>query len=97
MPRLRRSTSARNRLSSSGGAACRMALLLLVAHEAGTLLHEGEARLSASCDERGTRYAVFDAEGETLDEGDDWAVLTARLEAAFPGGGDEAELSVIWP
>ena len=79
------------------GAACRMALLLLVAHEAGTLLHEGEARLSASCDERGTRYAVFDAEGETLDEGDDWAVLTARLEAAFPGGGDEAELSVIWP
>ena len=30
------------------GAACRMALLLLVAHEAGTLLHEGEARLSAS-------------------------------------------------
>lgn len=81
------------------GAACRMAILLLTASEAGVLLHanDGEARLIVSCDDDGTSYAVLDADGETLDEGDDWSVLAARLEAAFPADGASPAVSVIWP
>ncbi len=78
------------------GAACRMAILLLSALEAGELLQEGEASLSVTCDDGGTHYAVFDAEGETLDTGDDWAVLVSRLEEVFmekASGG----FSIIWP
>ena len=82
-------------------AACRMGILLLAAHNAGALLHpdEGEAALEASCNEDGTRYALRDAEGKTLDEGTDWSVLAARLETAFADAHAEGNSipMIIWP
>ena len=82
-------------------AACRMGLLLLAAHADGKLLHgeDGEASLAATCDDFGARYAIRNAEGETLDAGDGWAVLAARLEGAFaPDAGTAAEsVSIILP
>ena len=77
------------------GAACRMAVLLLYAQEAGTLLRDDEARLMVSCDRSGNHYAVLDARGEALDSGDDWSVLAARLEVAF--GENASGVAVIWP
>ena len=77
------------------GAAIRMARLLLLAADAGVLLQEGEAKLSASFDEDGARYSVVDADEVQIDAGDDWDGLTARLEAAFPMDG--GEVRVIWP
>ena len=82
-------------------AACRMGLLLLVARRDGKLLRdaEGEASLAATCDDFGARYAIRDAEGETLDAGDGWAVLAARLEGAFApdAGTAEEPVSIILP
>ena len=82
-------------------AACRMGLLLLAAHADGKLLHdtEGEAMLTATCDDLGARYEIRDAEGETLDAGDGWTVLAARLEGTFaPGAGTaEGAVSIILP
>jgi len=82
-------------------AACRMGLLLLVARRDGKLLRdaEGEASLAAICDDFGARYAIRDAEGETLDAGDGWAVLAARLEGVFApdAGTAEEAVSIILP
>ena len=82
-------------------AACRMGLLLLAAHADGKLLHgeEGEASFAATCDDFGARYAIRNAEGETLDAGDGWAVLAARLEGAFApdAGTAEEAVSIILP
>ena len=73
------------------GAAIRMAILLLTT--AGRL--ESESRLEVSCDDHGTSYAVYAADGELEDSGTDWAPLVKRLETEF---GDSAEpLSIIWP
>ena len=82
-------------------AACRMGLLLLAAHADGKLLHdaEGEAMLTATCDDLGVRYEIRDTEGETLDAGSGWTVLAARLEGALApdAGAAEGAVSIILP
>ena len=73
------------------GAAIRMAILLL--STVGRM--ESESRIEVSCDERGTSYAIYDAEGELEDSGEDWSPLLKRLESEL---GDSSEsLSIIWP
>ena len=73
------------------GAAIRMAILLLAV--AGSM--EPGTRIEVSCDDRGTAYAVYVADGELEDSGRDWAPLVKRFEAEF---GDASEpLSIIWP
>ena len=73
------------------GAAIRMAILLLST----VGRQESVSRISVSCDDRGTTYAVYDADGELEDSGADWAPLVKRIEAEF---GDASEsLSIIWP
>ena len=73
------------------GAAIRMAILLLA-----TVDRRGESsRISVLCDERGTSYAIYDAEGELEDSGEDWSPLLKRLESEL---GDSSEsLSILWP
>ena len=67
------------------GAAIRMAILLLTT----------VGRMEVSCDDHGTAYAVYSADGELEDSGTDWAPLVKRFETEF---GDAAEpLSIIWP
>jgi len=73
------------------GAAIRMAMLLLTT--AGRL--EPSSRLEVSCDDHGTSYAVYAADGELEDSGTDWAPLVKRLETEF--GGATESLSIIWP
>ena len=73
------------------GAAIRMAILLL--STVGRL--ESVSRIEVSCDDRGTAYAVYGAEGELEDSGADWAPLVKRLETEFDGGSEP--LSIIWP
>ena len=74
------------------GAAIRMAMLLLAT--AGRR-EASSPRLEVSCDERGTAYAVYGADGELLDSGTDWAPLVKNLETVL---GDAPEpLSIIWP
>ena len=73
------------------GAAIRMAILLLT-----TVERRGEAsRIDISCDDRGTAYAVYGADGELEDSGDDWTPLVKRLESEL----DETteSLSIIMP
>ena len=73
------------------GAAIRMAILLLAV--AGRM--EPGTRIEVSCDDRGTAYAVYVADGELEDSGTDWAPLVKRFEAEFV---DTSEpLSIIWP
>ena len=73
------------------GAAIRMAILLL--STVGRL--ESVSQISVSCNDRGTMYAVYSADGELEDSGTDWMPLVKRLEA---GLGDAPEtLSIIWP
>lgn len=76
------------------GAAIRMAILLLAASAGGKLLAEGEARVSVEADEAGARYAVSGPDGETIDAGDDWDPLVARLDASLP---EDDGIQVIWP
>ena len=73
------------------GAAIRMAILLLST----VGRQESVSRISVSCDDRGTTYAVYDADGELEDSGADWAPLVKRLETEFDGGSEP--LSIIWP
>ena len=73
------------------GAAIRMAILLLTL--AGRM--ESASRIEVSCDDRGTAYAVYAANGEIEDSGSDWAPIVKRLESVL---GDASEpLSIIWP
>ena len=73
------------------GAAIRMAILLLMTAER----IESVSRIEVSCDDRGTTYAVYGAEGEIEDSGTDWGPLVKRLETEFDGGSEP--LSIIWP
>ena len=73
------------------GAAIRMAILLL--STVGRL--ESVSRIEVSCDDRGTAYAIYGAEGELEDSGTDWAPLVKRLEAEL--GDDSEPVSIIWP
>ena len=73
------------------GAAIRMAILLLTM--AGRM--GSASRIEVSCDDRGTAYAIYSADGDLEDSGTDWAPLVKRLEAEL---GDAPEpVSVIWP
>ena len=73
------------------GAAIRMAMLLLTA----VGRQESASRLEVTCDDHGTTYAVYSADGELEDSGADWAPLIKRFETEF---GDASEpLSIIWP
>ena len=73
------------------GAAIRMAILLLtMAGRTGST-----SRTEVSCNDRGTMYAVYNADGELEDSDTDWAPLVKRLEAEL---GDAPEsVSIIWP
>ncbi len=73
------------------GAAIRMAILLLTT--AGRV--ESAPRMEVSCDDRGTAYAVYAADGELEDSGTDWSPLVKRLKAVL--GDDPEPVSVIWP
>ena len=73
------------------GAAIRMAMLLLATAER----MESESRTEVSCDERGTAYAVYAADGELEDSGTDWAPLVKRFETE--SGDAEEPLAIIWP
>ena len=73
------------------GAAIRMAMFLLTTAEH----RESESCIEVSCDERGTAYAVYSADGELEDSGTDWAPLVKRFETEFDGGSEP--LSIIWP
>ena len=75
------------------GAAIRMAMLLLMAQDKGTLLQDGEAAISISADDFGERYSIRAKDGEAVDSGDDWSPLVARFKAAAPG----SDMEVIWP
>ena len=73
------------------GAAIRMAILLL--STAGRM--ESASRIEVSCNDRGTTYAIYAADGEIEDSGTDWAPLVKRLETEL---GDVSEpVSIIWP
>ena len=73
------------------GAAIRMAILLLTT--AGRM--DSESRIEVSCDDRGTTYAVYSADGELEDSGTDWAPLVKRFETEL--GNAPEPLSIIWP
>ena len=73
------------------GAAIRMAMLLL----ATVGQRESSSRLEVSCNDHGTAYAIYGADGEIEDSGTDWASLVKRLEAEL---GDATEpLAIFWP
>ena len=74
------------------GAVIRMAILLLSSVEQ----LKAMGRLEVSCDERGTNYAVYNAEGELEDFGDDWAPLVKRLESEL-GDIQGTAPTIIWP
>ena len=73
------------------GAAIRMAMFLLTTAEH----RESESRIEVSCDERGTAYAVYSADGELDDSGTAWAPLVKRFETEF--GAASEPLAIIWP
>ena len=73
------------------GATIRMAILLLTM--AGR--RSDGPRIAVSCDDRGTSYAVYDADGELEDSGTDWAPLVKRFESELSDGRES--LPVIWP
>ena len=73
-------------------AAIRMAILLL--STVGRM--ESVSQISVSCDDRGTTYAVYSADGELEDSGEDWSPLVKRFEAEF-GDAASDSLSIIWP
>ena len=73
------------------GAAIRMAILLLTTvGRIGSL-----SRISVSCGDSGTSYAVYSVDGEVEDSGEDWGPLIKRIESEL---GDHTDgLSIIWP
>lgn len=76
-------------------ASMRMAILLLSAAEKGTLLQDGEARLVVTHDDD-LWWGVYDADGNLLDESEEWDSLAARLENALADDAENA-LTFIWP
>ena len=53
------------------------------------------SRLEVSCNDHGTAYAIYGADGEIEDSGTDWAPLVKRLDAEL--GNASEPLSIIWP
>ena len=77
-------------------ASMRMAILLLSAAEKGTLLQDVEARLVVTHDDDDLWWGVYDADGNLLDESEEWDSLAARLENALADDAENA-LTFIWP
>ena len=77
-------------------ASIRMAILLLIAAGNGTLLQNGEARLSVFNDGDSIGWTVYGTDEDILDDADDWDSLAARLENAVPVD-DKNSKSIIWP
>ncbi|MBR4221501.1 MAG: hypothetical protein IKR81_10110 [Victivallales bacterium] len=77
-------------------ASIRMAILLMVAAGSGTLLLDGEGRLAVFHDGDSLGWAVYDVEGNLLDDAEDWETLVARLENAVPNNAENA-VTIIWP
>ena len=77
-------------------ASIRMAILLMMAAGNGTLLQDGEARLTVANDGEALGWAVYDANGYILDQAEDWDALVARLENAGPKDA-ETDMSIILP
>lgn len=71
-------------------AAIKMAMLLL------SLGDTVEERIEIECDEDGTRYSVWTADGELVDSGDDWRTLLGRIETTISSDVDE-NITIIWP
>lgn len=76
-------------------ASIRMALLLLAAAEAGSLLEDGESRLRVSHDGRRAVWSALGPDGAPVCRNGDWDTLIARLEAVLPR--DEREMTVFLP
>lgn len=76
------------------GAALRMAILLLTLEGMKGERLDGFG-MSVWAAEGRNGYAIHDADGNTVDSGDDWSGLVSRLEATLPENSDE--LSIIWP
>ncbi len=72
-------------------AAINMALLLLLIDDEAI-----EGRISVFCDDTGTGYSVWSADGQLEDSGEDWHVLVHRIEALLPADA-ESTLNIIWP
>ena len=73
------------------GAAIRMAILLLTM----AVRPDAESQIEVSCNDGGTAYAVYAADGEIEDSGTDWATLVKRLETEL--GAAPETVSIIWP
>ena len=54
---------------------------------------ESVSQVSVSCDDCGTTYAVYSADGEVEDSGTDWGPLVKRFEAEL---GDAPESLSIY-
>lgn len=79
------------------GAACRLAILLIEADAAGTLLAEGEASMSVAYDKLdGPAYQTSASDGTLVDSAADWSPLVARLERTCQSDTSDP-LSIIWP
>ena len=79
------------------GAACRLAILLIEADAAGSLLCQGEALVNVSFDKlAGRRYSISAEDGAVVDSSADWDGLVARLKRIFSPQ-DCERLSIIWP
>ncbi len=85
------------------GAAIRLAIVLLEiecsTQKDGQDKEKEAGRIVVSCDEYGTRYAIYGADGATEDKGDDWNVLIAHLESVYYDSGpfSNGQLNIIWP
>ena len=77
-------------------ASIRMAILLLIAAGNGTLLQDGEARLSVFNDGDSIGWTVYGTDDDILDDAEEWDSLAARLENAVPVD-DKNSKSIIWP
>ena len=81
---------------AEAAAAIRMALVLLrVAGDGKTAAADGVARAEVSCDEFGTRYALYAPDGTTIEEAEDWSGLIERLKRVLADS--DGQMSIIWP
>ncbi len=71
--------------------AVRMAILLLALGDA------IEEKIEIACDDRGTRYAVWAADGTLEDSGEDWQVLLHRLEPLLASPDARPALAFFFP
>jgi hypothetical protein len=83
---------------ASIGAACRLAILLIEADAAKTLLAEGEVSMTVAYDKLGgPSYQSAALDGTLVDSDSDWSPLVARLERALQSSTSPDALSIIWP